>query len=79
MDGRRTIANAVRFVRAMVRHARDGFQQVDDDTYFERLWDCRNCEQSHANANETWTCDACGCVLQTKARWRSERCPLDKW
>ena len=67
---------AGRLGKAAFNHAKDGFKKVDDETFNGRMDICRGCE--HFN-KETTQCNSCGCYLNVKAAWNSEKCPLDKW
>ncbi len=66
------------FGKAVVRHIADGAERVDDETFQARLTICRTCPSCDV---ERMVCrqPACGCVLEAKASWRSEACPLGKW
>ena len=69
---------ALNFGTAVVRHAVDQFRAVSDLCYEERLRICRSCpacDVPHLICRER----SCGCFLETKARWASENCPLQKW
>ena len=67
---------AGRLGKATFNHAKDGFKKVSDDVFKERMDICRGCE--HFNA-ESERCNNCGCFLNIKATWNSEKCPLSKW
>ena len=66
------------FGRALVRHALDGARTVSDKVFEDRLEICRDCASCDL---EKMVCreKACGCQIASKARWRSETCPLGKW
>ena len=65
---------ALNFGRALVRHAADGFERVDDKTLATRTEACNGCP-----ANSDGECRLCGCVISLKVTWRSERCPMELW
>jgi hypothetical protein len=67
---------ASRFGKAAFGHAKDGFKKVDDETFNKRMDICRGCEHFNKEATQ---CNSCGCYLNVKATWNSEKCPLDKW
>lgn len=69
-----SLQTAGRFVRAVVRHALDGFTNVSPEEYERRLNICRQCEFF-----DRMTCRRCGCFLAVKAHWASESCPEEKW
>lgn len=63
---------------ATVQHVADFGGTVGDEVYDSRLAVCKACE----------LCDVtrlrclhrkCGCRLETKARWRTQTCPLGRW
>jgi hypothetical protein len=65
---------AKNFADAVVRHALDGFTAVSDEKFRERLAICEGCEFFKDRK-----CLKCGCLMDVKARWASEKCPIDKW
>ena len=67
-----TMAN--NFAKAVAEHVMDGIKDVDHDTLEQRLAICTMCDQRNGNR-----CAVCGCPADSKARWRSEYCPLGKW
>ncbi|MCC7424301.1 MAG: glycosyltransferase, partial [Planctomycetaceae bacterium] len=69
------VRQIVHFGQAIMRHAVDGFQKVDDETYQARLAACTRCASCDG---VNWICreKSCGCRIKIKAGWRSESCPL---
>ena len=65
---------AFNFGRAIVRHAADGFQRADDEVIAKREALCDVCP-----ANKGGECELCGCPVNLKVTWRSERCPMEIW
>ena len=61
---------------SMVNHAMNSFQSVPANVKEERIKICEGCE--HYNSEST-RCDECGCFINIKAGWASEKCPIDKW
>ena len=61
---------------SMVNHAMNSFQSVPANVKEERISICEGCE--HYNP-ETTRCNECGCFINIKADWASEKCPIDKW
>ena len=61
---------------SMVNHAMNSFQSVSADVKAQRIMICEGCE--HYNSEST-RCDECGCFINIKAGWASERCPIGKW
>lgn len=66
------------FVRALIRHAHAGRPVADPGLVAARLAVCRACELYRASDGRCAHRD-CGCVLEAKARWLTERCPLGRW
>lgn len=64
----------LRFVIAATRHALSGFRKVDFKTYLSRLRKCNDCP-----LRKFGTCTKCGCHVPTKAKWASEKCPINEW
>ena len=72
------LRKAANFGKAVVKHFSDGGKHVTDGVYLARLAVCANCpslDPVKLRCKER----TCGCRLKTKARWRSETCPLKKW
>tara|TARA_Y100000310_G_C20516496_1_gene731450 strand:+ start:374 stop:805 length:432 start_codon:yes stop_codon:yes gene_type:complete len=61
---------------SMVNHAMNSFQSVPANVKEERISICQGCE--HYNSEST-RCNECGCFINIKADWASEKCPIDKW
>ena len=76
--GPNVLQRAWNFGNAVVRHVADGGKQVDDAVYETRLEICRGCASCDV---ERMVCrePECGCFLNIKARWSSEKCPKAKW
>lgn len=72
------IRKAANFSVAVVRHAADGGRNVTDEVRLARLIVCADCPAFDPNKIACRE-RKCGCRLKTKASWRSEKCPLDKW
>lgn len=64
----------VPFLRAIFRHLEDGCARVALETFVARLTVCNSCSLRQGDR-----CLACGCIITTKARWRSESCPAERW
>lgn len=72
-----TIAQkTVNLVKAVVKHVANGMVNVSDSVKKERMNICKSCPLF--NPSNT-TCNQCGCYLEEKTKWASEKCPLDKW
>ena len=61
---------------SLVNHAMNSFQSVPANVKEERIKICEGCE--HYDSEST-RCDECGCFINIKAGWASEKCPIDKW
>lgn len=49
---------------------------VSEEDYQERIDECFKCEHFLENLNR---CGKCGCLVEYKARWKTTKCPIDKW
>lgn len=49
---------------------------VDENVYQKRIEICMNC--TYISENKT-TCTQCGCVVELKAKFKSNRCPKKYW
>ena len=47
---------------------------VDTETKEERLKICNSCP-----FEDDEVCNICGCILESKAIFKNEKCPIDKW
>ena len=61
------------FTKALAKHAKDGMRLVPDEVYNERIELCVMCPERAMDI-----CGLCGCSIEKKASWASEKCPLDK-
>ncbi|QDP52787.1 MAG: hypothetical protein Unbinned838contig1000_38 [Prokaryotic dsDNA virus sp.] len=68
------LKKALNFGEAIVDHVADGMVKVDKNELTARLNICSKCTHNHGG-----TCNRCGCILTTKATWRSSDCPLGYW
>jgi hypothetical protein len=59
---------------SLFNHAANKFKKADEIIKNERLSICYNCDKF-----ENSKCKECGCYLEIKASWDSEKCPLNKW
>lgn len=69
---------ATNFAKAAATHAADLGRKVSDEVYDSRLSVCRGCELCD---EEKMQClhYQCGCNLEVKARWRTQKCPRELW
>jgi len=70
------IQKAQNFATSVVNHISNGMVKVSDPIKKERMEICRACP--FFNASNT-TCNKCGCFLEVKTGWASEKCPEGKW
>ena len=62
------------FVKAVFKHASTGAKKISKGEYAERLSTCYTCKHRIANR-----CGACGCFIETKAAWKTSKCPHKYW
>lgn len=67
-------AKLLTFGKAVVRHAADRGKPAAPEVKAARLALCTLCE--HRTDDR---CGKCGCVVEWKAGWASESCPVGKW
>ncbi len=60
---------------ALRKRIESEFKNVADEVYKQRMSICENCP----NKTQDWKCTKCGCHLNLKARWSSEKCPENRW
>lgn len=77
----RPIIRAVSYVRAKWRRYRTPKQLRDADfvTWQENMSKCAGCFFLSPDDPIRPTCDICGCLVEFKTRWMSEKCPADEW
>lgn len=73
-EGPSLIQKAMNFGEALVNHVADGMTKVTKLQLSGRLAVCIKCPFNHDG-----TCSKCGCVIATKAQWRSADCPEEYW
>lgn len=62
------------FIKAVFRHIRNGRKGVEIEEYVGRLDVCNKCECRSGKR-----CMVCYCLLDIKAGWAEQICPLGKW
>lgn len=65
---------ATSFIKATATHAASGFKNVDEEELNYRRDICNACEYSKSGR-----CNVCGCYIQLKTKWITQRCPKNKW
>jgi len=51
-------------------------QTVSEETYYNRINTCNNCEHLNKTLNQ---CNICLCFIKLKAKFSAEECPIKKW
>ena len=75
-----SVKMAGNFAKATVKHIGNGMKKVDLPMYQRRLHVCNGCVPPDGlRVKNRCTHESCGCFIDTKAWWSSEKCPLDKW
>jgi len=64
------------FATSVVNHISNGMIKVSDPIKEERMAICRACPLFNSSNK---TCNKCGCFLEVKTSWASEKCPEGKW
>jgi|SRR5690606_36547048 len=73
------VEQVINYGHALVDYAKDGFQDVSDEIYQERLSICKSCEFYDKEQNK---CSQCGCTMagesgfKSKLRMANQSCPL---
>lgn len=72
------IAKIKHFTKAVVEDVKVGQPRVSQEVYTARMTLCRACGFYN---DKKGTCGHpdCGCVMQRKAKWASQECPIGKW
>lgn len=69
------IDQAINLVIAIRKRIESDYKNVTDEIYTRRLATCAGCP----NKTDDWRCMKCGCYLNIKAKWESEKCPENRW
>ena len=64
------------FMRAAAKFAAAGFTKSSREVYDSRVLKCLACISYDVKNDE---CNECGCRIDIKASWSTERCPKDRW
>lgn len=70
------IEKLISFNESLNEYINSGQADVTDQVFFRRMKICTDCEFYKKTLSR---CDKCGCFLHIKARWATEKCPIDKW
>jgi hypothetical protein len=66
--------SAIYFASAVAEYLASGCENVTFGEYAARLKVCEVCPLQRRGK-----CLVCGCRVETKAQWRSEACPAERW
>lgn len=67
------------FTKSAINHVSKGMVKVSDTVKQERMAICQSCPFFNKTDPTNPTCNKCGCFLQIKTGWASEKCPENKW
>lgn len=67
---------SINFLKSLYKYTYNGFINVSEEKKNERLNICKSCDFFNDKIDQ---CKLCGCFLQVKTSWASEKCPIDKW
>lgn len=71
------IVYAKNFLKALYEHVESGFEHVPYKVQEERYAICHEpCENLDEEADR---CLHCGCFLKEKKKWKTSKCPINKW
>lgn len=63
-------------INSIINYTKSGFKNVSKEIKSKRLNICSSCEYYNSTFKQ---CGQCGCLLEIKTMWATEKCPLDKW
>lgn len=63
-------------INSTINYVKSGFKNVHSEVKQLRLNICKSCEYYNSTFVQ---CKQCGCLLEIKTLWATEKCPLDKW
>lgn len=66
---------AIHFAEALWNHILDGFRKTPAHIKMSRMSQCLTC--THIAQN--FDCTICGCPINEKTKWKSEKCPKGRW
>ena len=70
------MVKAYNLLKASYKHAKNDFEKADQVLYNDRIHSCSRCDFYN---DDDSSCNVCGCPIATKASWKSEKCPKNKW
>jgi gamma-glutamyl:cysteine ligase YbdK (ATP-grasp superfamily) len=63
-------------IKETTTHLANGAQNVSKEEYIGRVDVCNTCVHF---IHKDYTCGVCGCLMHIKAKWKTSKCPKDKW
>ena len=63
-------------IKDTTKHVFDGATLVSKEEYLKRAEICNSCVHFIKKDN---SCGICGCWMEVKAKWRTSKCPKEKW
>ena len=75
MDTPNLMVKTYNYLKAVSKRMLGGFENVDTTTYYDRAYICSRCPHLTPDVE----CSICGCPIETKAAWKTENCPQNKW
>lgn len=63
-------------ITSSINHAIEGMPKSTEEEKTRRLEICKSCEFFDSVSIR---CNSCGCFLEIKTSWASEKCPISKW
>jgi hypothetical protein len=73
------IEKATNFTKSVINYVANGMENVSNSVKEERMSICRACPFFNQTDPKNPTCNKCGCYLEVKTGWASEKCPEGKW
>ena len=67
---------AKNFAKDLAKYVAQGAPNVSESSYKERLLTCKRCPDL---IKSNMRCGKCGCLVEHKAKWKTTKCPADKW
>ena len=64
------------FGSELAKYVKEGAPNVSPEDYALRLDTCMQCPKL---IKSSMRCGSCGCLLETKAKWKTSDCPEKKW
>ncbi len=77
----RWFTRAIGYIKARWRRFRTPkeLRDADFDTWTSNMNKCASCFWIDPADPVRPSCEICGCLIELKTRWMSEKCPVDEW